>query len=126
MKNRGVCAVTTWEQSLNDSITLCVEFNVVAQTLWVGLIIVIDRSVEFPTSETGYIAGMNFVADDCSVSFYILVSWTFVGFERGCYSFSSLQHRGFTRFLYCNNATFITKVIVVFCAISSTGRAADS
>ena len=111
---------------MNDSITLCVEFNVVAQTLWVGLIIVIDRSVEFPTSETGYIAGMNFVADDCSVSFYILVSWTFVGFERDCYSFFSLQHRGFTRFLYCNNATFITKVIVVFCAISSTGRAADS
>ena len=50
----------------------------------------IDRSVEFPTSEMGYIAGMNFVADDCSVSFYIVMSWTFVGFGRGCYSSSSL------------------------------------
>ena len=97
MKNRGVCAVTTWEQSLNDSITLCVEFNVVAQTLCVRLMI--DRSVEFPASEMGYIAGMIFVADDCSVSFYIVMSWTFVGFGRGCYSSSSLQHRGFTRFL---------------------------
>ena len=86
----------------------------------------IDRSVEFPTSEMGCIAGMNFVADDCSVSFYIVMSWTFVGFGRGCYSSSSLQHRGFNQFLYCNNATFTTKVIVVFCAISSTGRAADS
>lgn len=88
----------------------------VAQTLCVGLMIdqLIDRSVEFPTSEMGYIAGMIFVADDCSVSFYIVMSWTFVGFGRGCYSSSSLQHCGFTRFLYCNNATFITKVIVVF------------
>lgn len=74
----------------------------------------IDRSVEFPTSEMGYIAGMNFVADDCSVSFYIVMSWTFVGFGRGCYSSSSLQHRGFTRFLYRKSVTFITRVIVVF------------
>ena len=27
----GVCAVTTWEQSLNDSITLCVEINVLLE-----------------------------------------------------------------------------------------------
>ena len=74
----------------------------------------IARAVDLPAGEMGYLAGTRFAHDEVLRSaVYIVMSWTFVGCVRGCYSFSSLQHRGVTRFLYCFSATCITKVIVV-------------